>query len=45
MDKSNVEKGVMSPERFSELLTKKIVFPTVTMEEIEDRRKAGGFSS
>ena len=41
----NVPKGVMSPERFSELLaTGKIEFPTVTVEEIEDRSKADGFS-
>ena len=41
----NVAKGVLSPERFSELLTaEKIEFPTVTREEIEDRSKADGFS-
>ena len=41
----NIEKGVLTPERFSELLTaKKIDFPNVTMEEIEDRSKADGFS-
>ena len=41
----NVAKGVLSPERFSELLTAgKIEFPTVTVEEIEDRSKADGFS-
>jgi hypothetical protein len=41
----NVAKGVLSPERFSELLTAgKIEFPTVTAEEIEDRSKADGFS-
>ena len=41
----NVAKGVLSPERFSELLTAgKIAFPTVTVEEIEDRSKADGFS-
>ena len=41
----NVPKGVMSPERFSELLAAgKIEFPTVTVEEIEDRSKADGFS-
>jgi hypothetical protein len=40
----NVAKGVLSPERFSELLTAgKIEFPTVTAEEIEDRSKADGF--
>jgi hypothetical protein len=38
-------KGVLSPERFSELLTAgKVEFPTVTVEEIEDRSKADGFS-
>ena len=41
----NVAKGVLSPERFSELLMAgKIEFPTVTVEEIEDRSKADGFS-
>ena len=41
----NAAKGVLSPERFSELLTAgKIEFPTVTVEEIEDRSKADGFS-
>ena len=41
----NVAKGVLSPERFSELLTEgKIEFPAVTVEEIEDRSKADGFS-
>ena len=41
----NIPKGVLSPERFSELLTAgKIEFPTVTVEEIEDRSKADGFS-
>ena len=41
----NVAKGVLSPERFSELLTTgKIEFPTVTVEEIEDRSKVDGFS-
>ena len=41
----NTAKGVPSPERFSELLrTRKIEFPTVTVEEIEDRSKADGFS-
>ena len=40
-----VAKGVLSPERFSELLTaEKIEFPTVTVEEIEDRSKSDGFS-
>ena len=43
--KENVAKGVLSLERFSELLTAgKIEFPTVTREEIEDRSKADGFS-
>ena len=38
-------KGVLSPERFSELLrAEKIEFPTVTSEEIEDRSKSDGFS-
>ena len=41
----NTPKGVLSPERFSELLTAgKIEFPTLTVEEIEDRSKADGFS-
>ena len=41
----NVAKGVLSPKRFSELLiAKKIEFPTVTVEEIEDRSKGDGFS-
>ena len=41
----NVAKGVLSPEKFSELLTaEKIEIPTVTAEEIEDRSKADGFS-
>ena len=41
----NVEKGVLSPKRFSELLTTgKIAFPTVTVEEIEDHSKGDGFS-
>ena len=41
----NVAKGVLSPERLSELLKLgKIEFPTVTVEEIEDRSKADGFS-
>ena len=41
----NVAKGVLSPERFSELLAAgKIEFPNVTAEEIEDRSKADGFS-
>ena len=38
-------KGVLSPSRFSKLLTSgKIELPTVTVEEIEDRSKADGFS-
>ena len=38
-------KGVLSQKRFSELLTAgKIEFPTITVEEIEDRSKADGFS-
>jgi hypothetical protein len=41
----NVAKGVLSPERFSELLTAgKIEFPTITVEEIEDRSKTDPFS-
>ena len=41
----DVAKGVLSPERFSELLTTgKIKFPTVTAEEIKDRSKADEFS-
>jgi hypothetical protein len=41
----NIAKGVLTPERFSKLLTAgKIEFPTVTVEEIEDRSKADGFS-
>ena len=41
----DIAKGVLSPKRFSELLTaKKIEFPTVSVEEIEDRSKADGFS-
>ena len=41
----DIPKGVLTPERFSELLTeKKIEFPTVTVEEIKDRSKADGFS-
>jgi hypothetical protein len=43
--KGNTAKGILFPERFSELLTaRKIEFPTVTVEEIEDRSKADGFS-
>ena len=38
-------KGVLSPSRFSRLLRAgKIEFPTVTVEEIEDRSKADGLS-
>ena len=38
-------KGVLSAEKLNELLeAKKIDFPTVTVEEIEDRSKADGFS-
>ena len=41
----NDAKGVLYPERFSELLRAgKIEFPTVSVEEIEDRSKADGFS-
>jgi hypothetical protein len=41
----NTAKGVLLPGRFSKLLTAgKIEFPTVTVEEIEDRSKADGFS-
>ena len=41
----NIAKGVLSPGRFSELLAaRKIEFPTVTVEEIEDRSKSDGFS-
>ena len=40
-----ISKGVLTPQRFSELLTaKKIEFPNVTVEEIEDRSKSDGFS-
>ena len=40
-----IAKGVLTPKRFSELLTAgKIEFPTITVEEIEDRSKADGFS-
>ena len=42
----NTPKGVLSPERFSELLTAgKIEFPTLSVEEIEDRSKADGFAT
>ena len=41
----NTPKGVLSTERFAKLLTAgKIEFPTLTVEEIEDRSKADGFS-
>ena len=40
-----IAKGVLTPKRFSELLTAgKIEFPTVTAEEIKDRSKTDGFS-
>ena len=40
-----IAKGVLSPKEFSELLAAgKIEFPTVTVEEIEDRSKVDGFS-
>ena len=38
-------RGVLSAKEFSELLTaKKIEFPNVAVEEIEDRSKSDGFS-
>ena len=38
-------KGVLSPGRFSRLLlAKKIEFPIITVEEIQDRSKGDGFS-
>ena len=38
-------KGILSPSRFSELLAAgKINFPTITVEEIEDRSKSDGFT-
>ena len=41
----NVAKGVLSPEKLSELLKLGMIeFPTVTLEEIEDRSKEDGFS-
>jgi hypothetical protein len=41
----NNPKGVLSPKRFTELMRAgKIEFPIVTVEEIEDRSKADGFS-
>ena len=41
----NIPKGVLTPKRFPELLeAEKIEFPNVTVEEIEDRSKADGFS-
>ena len=41
----DIPKGVLSPKRFSKLLTAgKIEFPNVTAEEIKDRSKADGFS-
>ena len=40
-----IAKGVLTPKRFSKLLAaRKIEFPTVTVEEMEDRSKADGFS-
>ena len=43
--KGNITKGVLSPERFSELIAAgKIEFPNITVEEIEDLSKADGFS-
>jgi hypothetical protein len=41
----NIAKGVLSRRRFDQLLAEgKIEFPTITVEEIEDRSKADGFS-
>ena len=41
----NIIKGVLFEERFSTLLTAgKLEVPSVTVEEIEDRSKADGFS-
>ena len=41
----NIAKGVLSPERFSELHSAgKIEFPNLTVEEMEDRSKSDGFS-
>ena len=41
----NIAKGVLTPAIFSDLLTKKkIEFPNVPVEEIEDRSKTDGFS-
>jgi hypothetical protein len=41
----NVAKGVLSPEKLSELLKLGVIeFPKVTLEEIEDCSKADGFS-
>ena len=41
----DIPKGVLSPKRFSELLTAgKVEFPTVTVKEIKDRSKTDGFS-
>ena len=41
----NVAKGVLTPNGFFELLTAgKMEFPNITLEEIEDRSKADGFS-
>ena len=45
MDK-NVKKGVLTAEKFQELLrAKKIDLPTITEEEIEDRSKGDGLSA
>ena len=41
----NVAKGVLSPGKLSALLKLGVIeFPTVTLEEIEDRSKVDGFS-
>ena len=45
MFEGDTARGVLFPEEFSELLAAgKIEFPTVTVEEIEDRSKSDGFS-
>ena len=42
----DVNKGVLSAEKFQELLrAKKIDLPTITKEEIEDRSKGDGLSA
>ena len=42
----DVSKGVLTAEKFQELLSaKKIDFPTITEEEIEDRSKGDGLSA